>query len=173
MHTMLSGDGTCKWENGSHVLVTDCSPRCPSCFPADSHATRITTRLCFSSGNPRPRVRGPPNGPNGAFTEYRKINRLKKRVMFIQLHKMVKFSGLNYFRGSNDPPIGSHGLCGAGWVLCPRAQRATPRAGTPAAAGSLTVSGRKRVLSFHSFKHAKYGPRRPSGACFSYGMGVD
>ena len=39
-----------------------------------------------------------------------------------------------------------------------RAQRATPRAGTPAAAGSLTVSGRKRVLSLHSFKIAKYGP---------------
>ena len=56
---------------------------------------------------------------------------------------------------------------------CPRAQRATPRTGTPAAAGSLTVSGRKRVLSFHSFKHAKYGPRRPSGACFSCGMGAD
>ena len=57
------------WENGSHVLVTDWSPRCPSCFPADSHATRITARLCIYSGFPRPRVRGPLNGLKGAFTE--------------------------------------------------------------------------------------------------------
>ena len=41
MYTMLSGDGTCKWENGSHVLVTDWSPRCPSCFPADSTPTPL------------------------------------------------------------------------------------------------------------------------------------
>ena len=110
----LSGVGTCKWENGSHVLVTDWRPRCPRCFPAHSHTSWDTARLCFSSGYARPRVRAPPNGPNGAFTEYGKIIRQKITRDFIQLHKTVEFSGPTGFRGSTDPPNGSHGVC---WVL--------------------------------------------------------
>ena len=70
----------------------------------------------------------------------------KNHRSFYPLRKMVKFSGPTGLRGSADPLNGSHGLCGVCWVRCPRAPRATPRAGTPAVAGSLTVGVRKRVF---------------------------
>ena len=53
-----------------------------------------------------------------------------------------------------------------GLGACPRAQRATPRAGTPAVTGVLDECGQKKVLSFQNFQSAKHGHRRPTGDCF-------
>ena len=47
----------------------------------------------------------------------RKNHSIKKRVILIQLHKTVEFSGPTGFRSSTNPPNGSHGLCGVCWVL--------------------------------------------------------
>ena len=51
-----------------------------------------------------------PQSPGKSFNK-------KKRDIFILLHKTVEFSGPTGFRGSTDPPNGSHGLCGVCWVL--------------------------------------------------------